>query len=46
VLDNQSNLIITDLSGNMERKSRGNESFMPKEPSVDEKHGAVQGNCF
>jgi len=29
----------------MERKIRGNESYMPKEPSVDERHVAVQGKC-
>jgi len=38
VLDNQSKLAITDLSGNKERKMIGNESFMPKEPAFDERH--------
>ena len=45
MLDNQSKLIITSLSEKMERKIRGNESFMPKGPSCDERHGTVQGNC-
>jgi len=34
VLDNQSKLAITDLSGDKERKVIGNENFMPKEPAL------------